>query len=417
VRHIHQERVTEQSEPHWPHILVEAAAALSREAGSSISIGDASLVIDGWTAQHGEYPNIRRCVASSASGRTATSVIVKTQRPASHWRGGNTIPREWAALTLLTELGANVGPRVLAHGEDFLVLEDLGRGPAVEDLLVGDDPAAATEALVALARSVAAMQAVSLGHELAFRHRLDALGINSHADRLTLAGATVANRWATLRELAAADPAPNDRALPDTRVADADIDELTAHLAEPGPLLALSNGDLAPQNCRLSGGSVRLLDFEDASYRHLLLDAAHLRLPFCGAPCWSRLPVDVTDAMEAAFRAELGRSCPALLDPRTYSAGMAIATAAWTVTRLVRLPKLLARDEPHPMGFSRRGQLLDTIQCAIDAAAAARILTDLRAWFEQTALALRRIWPGLPPQQELYPAFRSDENLAPSSHR
>jgi hypothetical protein len=182
-------------------------------------------------------------------------------------------------------------------------------------------------------------------------------------------------------------------------------------------LLALSSGDLAPQNCRLSAGSARLLDFEDASYRHILLDAANLRMPFCAAPCWSRLPVDVTDAIETAFRTELGRSCPAILDPRTYATGMAVATAAWTVTRLVRLPKLLARDEPHPMGFSRRGQLLDTIQCAIAAAAAAGILSGLRAWFEQTACALRRIWPALAPQQPLYPAFRTDRNRVPPYHR
>jgi hypothetical protein len=399
--YIDQKRVTEP-ESHWPRMLVEAAAALGRATGSSMVIGDASPVTDGWTAQHADHANIRRCIASGGSG-PVTSVIVKTRRPASHARRGNTIAREWAALTLLTELGADVGPRVLAHGDDFLVLEDLGRGPAVEDLLVGDDPAAATEALVALARAIAAMQAVSLGHESALRERLDAASTDSHADRVTIAGSTIAHRWATLRELA------NDSTLPDTRIADADIDELTARLAEPGPLLALSSGDVAPQNCRLSNGSVRLLDFEDASYRHALLDAAHLRLPFCGAPCWSRLPVDVTDAMEAAFRSELGRRCPAVLDPRTYATGMAVATAAWAVTRLVRLPKLLARDEPHPMGFSRRGQLLDTIQCAIDAAASSGILTGLRAWFEQAPFALRRIWPDLPHEQPLYPAFRTDD--------
>ena len=386
----------------WQSILVKAAAALGREAGGRVAIRDPSPVIDGWSARHGEYPGIRRCVVSGLPGRA--SVIVKTRRPASHARAGNTIARERAALTLLAELGANAGPRVLAHGEDFLVLEDLGRGPAVEDLLVGDDRAAATEALVALATAVGAMQTISWGHEATFRRRVEAAGIDTRADRVTIARSTVADRWATLRELAA-----TGAGLPSTSVADADIEELNARLAEPGPLLALSSGDVAPQNCRLEDRSLRLLDFEEASYRHALLDVASLRLPFCGAPCWSRLPVEVTDAMEGAVRAELGRSCPEVLDARTYATGMAVATAAWAVTRLVRLPKLLAEDEPHPMGFSRRGQLLDTIQCAIDAAAVAGALDDLRSWFEQAAVALRRIWPGLPPQQQLYPAFRSDE--------
>ncbi|HEY0993767.1 MAG TPA: hypothetical protein VGD80_42220, partial [Kofleriaceae bacterium] len=154
---------------------------------------------------------------------------MKTRRPASHARAGNTIARERAALALLAELGANVGPRVLAHGEDFLVLEDLGRGPAVEDLLIGDDRAAATDALVALARAVGAMQAASHGHEAMFRGQLEAAGIDTRADRVTIARASVADRWVTLRELAA-----TGAVLPGTRGADADIDELRAQLAEPG---------------------------------------------------------------------------------------------------------------------------------------------------------------------------------------
>jgi hypothetical protein len=98
---------------------------------------------------------------------------------------------------------------------------------------------------------------------------------------------------------------------------------------------------------------------------------------------------------------------PTILDPPTYTTGMAAAASAWAVTRLVRLPKLLARDEPHPMGFSRRGQLLDTIRSAIDAADAAGTLDELRAWFEHTIAVLRRTWPDLPPSQSPYPAFRA----------
>jgi hypothetical protein len=302
---------------------------------------------------------------------------------------------------MLGELGTNVGPRVLAHGAGFVVLEDLGRGAAVEDVLVGDDAVAASDGLVGFARALGAMQAASVGAEAAFRSRLAEVGVDTSADRTTLAGASLAGRWGRLRELAT-----ERAALPEMRDADADIDELSRWLAEPGPLLAMSNGDLAPQNCRLGSGLVRLLDFEEASYRHLMLDVASLRMPFCAAPCWGRLPVEVSEEMEAAVRDELGRACPAVLDPRAYTTGMAAATAVWAVTRLVRLPKLLVRDEPHPMGFSRRGQLLDTIQCAVDAAAAAGALDGLRAWFERTIAALRGMWPGLPVRQELYPAFR-----------
>jgi Phosphotransferase enzyme family len=394
--------VAEPAEHDWASVVREAAAALSVKAGTRVVIGEASPVSEGWTARHGESPGVRRCVVSGLDGTNETSVILKVRRPASDGRAGAGIARQRVALTMLQELGTNVGPRVIAHGEGFLVLEDLGCGAAVEDVLVGDDAAAAaTEALVAFARALGAMQAASVGLEAVFRSRLAEVGVDTSADRVTLAGAGLAERWARLRELPA-----EHAALPEMRDADADIEGVATWLAEPGPLLAMSSGDLAPQNCRLGDGSVRLLDFEEASYRHLMLDVASLRMPFCAAPCWGRLPVEVSDAMEAVLREEIGRVCPAVVDARTYASGMAAATAVWAVTRLVRLPKLLAGDEPHPMGFSRRGQLLDTIQCAVDAAAAACTLDGLRGWFEQTMVALRGIWPGLPARQALYPTFR-----------
>ena len=85
---------------------------------------------------------------------------------------------------------------------------------------------------------------------------------------------------------------------------------------------------------------------------------------------------------------------------------MAAGTAAWAVVRLVRLPKLIAADAPHPMGFSRRGQLLDTLQVAVDAAGRAGALPRLAAWFGGAIRVLRDRWPGLPPAQAVYPAYR-----------
>jgi hypothetical protein len=170
-----------------------------------------------------------------------------------------------------------------------------------------------------------------------------------------------------------------------------------------GPL-ALSNGDLAAQNCRLAGGRARLLDFEYAAGQHPLLDVAHFRLPFFGGPCWSRIPATVTARAEAAYRAETGRD-----DDRAYAEGLAAAVAAWTVIRFVRLPKLLAGDVPHPMGFSRRGQLLDTLR--VGAEATAGIFPALSGWFGAAGRRLRDRWPGLPEAQAMYPAYREVASL------
>jgi hypothetical protein len=83
---------------------------------------------------------------------------------------------------------------------------------------------------------------------------------------------------------------------------------------------------------------------------------------------------------------------------------MAAAVGAWTIIRLVRVPKLMAEDTPHPMGFSRRGQLLDTLRVGADATA--EVLPRLSAWFAAAEDELRRRWPGLPAAQDMYPAYR-----------
>jgi hypothetical protein len=330
-------------------------------------------------------------------------VIVKTRRPHDHRRAGATTSRERAALAFLEQVRSDAGPRILAHDDafGFMVLEDLGSGPALEDLFIDHDPDAATAGLVALAKTVGRMHASTWGRQESFYAHLRGSGVSPHRDRISLANTPLSEYWSTLRLLAA-----SHDSLPDTTTATRDLDDVLAWMSEPGPMLVLSNGDLAPQNCRLSCGHARLLDFEDATFQHALLDAAHLRLPFYGGPCWSRLPAEVTSMAEAAYRDEFAKTCPSILDEQTYAAGMAAATAAWAVTRMVRLPKLLAGDEPHPMGYSRRGQMLDTIQIAIDASTTAGTLRSLRAWFEETTATLRRKWPHLPTAQDVYPAYR-----------
>ncbi|MFI5912007.1 hypothetical protein [Dactylosporangium sp. NPDC051541] len=329
-------------------------------------------VSEGWSAQFAPYPRVVR--------RAADNSIVKTRRP------GDTAGRERAALAFLGAIGSDAGPRLLGHGDDFVVMEDLGRGPALEDLLVGDDPAAATAGFVAFAAAVGRMHAATRGRADEFYAELEP--VDRRLDRITLAGHTLPEWWSAVRDLNLDPPA------------DA-LEELLAWMAEPGPvMLVLSSGDIAPQNCRMGqegDGRVRLLDFEGAKFQHALLDAAHLRLPFYGPPCWGRIPAAVGAAVESAYRRAAG-----IADGGTYVDGLAAATAAWAVVRLARLPKLLAADAPHPMGFSRRGQLLDTLQVAVDAGPRELI----GSWLADVIATLRAKWPHLPAAQALYPAFR-----------
>ncbi len=393
----------EVSEP----IREVVAASLEALAGAPVALGPGTAITEGWSAGLGRYPWIVRYPVEGPPGWGVTSVIVKTRRAHDHPRARDTVARERTALEFLRAIGSDAGPRVLAADDalGFLAMEDLGDGIALEDLLVGADPAAATDGLVALARTLARMQAATLGRAAGFYAALRADAPESgttpalRRDRVRLAGVPFPAYWADVCRCVAEHPG-----LPDPSGAEGDAASVLGWMTGREAPLALSNGDLGPQNNRITGGRLRLLDFEDAHYRHVLLDAAHLRLPFYGGPCWARLPADVTRRVESAYRAELG--IPEVLDDRGYATGVAAATAAWAVVRLARLPKLLDADPPHPLGFSRRGQLLDTVQVAVDAATASGTLPDLRAWFTDTVTALRARWPYLPPSQDVYPAYR-----------
>jgi hypothetical protein len=339
--------------------------------GVTLSLDQARPVTEGWCNAQAVNPRILRCTTDD--GRT---VIVKLRRGPDDPRRRDGFRRELTALLRLAELGCDAGPRLLATDDSagLLVLEDLGDGPALEDLLVGDDPAAATTGFVALARAVGGMHAATLGQ----------------ADDIGTFVFDVAEHWRRIGAFAATGDAGRDLAA-------------VREVLDSGPR-ALSNGDLAPQNCRLAAGRIRLLDFEDAAGQHPLLDVAHFRLPFYGGPCWARIPPAVTARAEAAYRAATGRD-----DDRAYAEGLAAAVAAWTVIRFVRLPALLAADPPHPMGFSRRGQLLDTLLVGADATAG--IFPRLSAWFGGTGRRLRERWPGLPESQAMYPAYREVASL------
>jgi hypothetical protein len=136
-----------------------------------------------------------------------------------------------------------------------------------------------------------------------------------------------------------------------------------------------------------------------------LLDVAALRFPFPASPCWAHVPEDIAHRAEDAYKEQMVRSCPEMLDPIRYIQGLTAACAAWTIVRAIRLPKLEKTDEPQPMGFSRRGQLLDTISTTVACSQQSRSLQSLATWLTDVNQALRTRWPHLPPTQPFYPAF------------
>jgi hypothetical protein len=208
--------------------------------------------------------------------------------------------------------------------------------------------------------------------------------------------------------------------LPRPRGVDHDIAEVVRTFAAPGPYLALSSGDPSPVNCKIAWGTARFFDFEGAGFRHALIDAGVLRYPYpTGAPPW-RLPKDLADLIEPAYREAIGHACPIALDDADFEYGMTASSAAWTILRMARLPRMEIgpdRDPwllvPHgweaPFPTRSRGrQLVAIIDTFIASARRAGSFETLAAWCENLLDALRARWPEASEEIPLYPAFQND---------
>jgi hypothetical protein len=90
-----------------------------------------------------------------------------------------------------------------------------------------------------------------------------------------------------------------------------------------------SPSDLCPDNNLITSRGVRFLDFEGGCVRNIMLDAAYLRVPFPSCWCAFALPAGMTDAMFAAWRAEVRVMWPDLGDDAVVLPRMLDAQLFW----------------------------------------------------------------------------------------
>ena len=298
---------------------------------------------------------------------SGASVVVK--RPADAAAFG----RELQALQVLPEA---VRPGLVAAGDDILVLQDLGPGPSLADLLLGRDRAAAETALMTWARTLGEALHATLRHGTPEEPEdLDA-GLDE------------------MRQLAGALGVPVPRAVDD------DVASIASMLAKPGPWVAFCPSDTCPDNNRvLPDGSVRLFDFEGAGWRHAAVEAAYCRAPFCTCWCMARLPEGMVGRMEAAFLDALAPP-----DPIGFSQVVAPAAVHYTLVQFRWFRRFVLDERPVPPRAPSTGRQNVYVRLLAVAAERER-LPALAEVAERLATVIVGRWPdaaGMP----LYPAFR-----------
>ncbi|MEU6642915.1 phosphotransferase [Saccharomonospora sp. NPDC046836] len=296
--------------------VAAAESVLAQRFGSTITLIDAEDL-----AGSGPATVVRARVASSPFALPRTLVI--KHYPGSPQPGGDDpYAREAASYQLFTALPSEdrTCPELLAHGADHrvLVIDDLGRTATLEDKLRGSDSRAAETALLSWARALGRMHFSTANREADFHALLRRLGTRERADE----GARQAGHAETGFAAAAerlpvllnetfgllTPPAVREAA---KRAAD--------HTRSPG-YRAFSPVDLWPDNNLVTAEGVRFLDFERGRVRSALVDAAHLRVPFVSSPQPLALPRGMSEAMVAAWRAEVVDLWPALADEDALAA-------------------------------------------------------------------------------------------------
>lgn len=250
----------------------------------------------------------------------ATTVVVKAHHGRSPY-----FAAEAAGLTFTDH-----GPRPLAvdPAHQLIVMTDLGTGPSLADALLGTSAATATAALLAWATTYGRIAAETIGGQTEFtalRARY------SQAEQPPADGFTDGFTDA----IAALDvPAPGT-------------------VTRPGGPQVFSPGDICPDNNVFTGDTLHVLDFEGAGYHSVFLDAAYATMPFATCWCVFRLPDELTDRIEAAYRTEVVTVLPELADDDVWRTGVRQAIGWWTADITAALAARATRADL-PMHDTRR---------------------------------------------------------------
>ena len=326
-------------------------------------------------------------VRAKAPERT---VVVKLHREPT----AESAVREPAGLEVA---GGQGTPRLLAVTDPAgVVLEDVGSGDDLAELLLGTDSTAAAQGLRQWAETLGALHART---EACGGQLQDAL--DRTAARLDVPAPPAAGTPAMLARAAEALAAdlpllgisPSEQALAELR----GLDDL---LGGPVQAWALTPADACPDNNRLTSDGLVLLDLEGAQLRHVAWDAAYLLVPWPSCWCSWRPPRDVAAAALESWRSAIG--LPYVREPgfehdlRTVSLGWAMTSAGWFVRRAV------LDDHPHPATPTRKAMVQHRL-----AAVGGRTdpqLPALTALADDLLLATYDAWGEVP--LELAPAFR-----------
>jgi hypothetical protein len=378
-----------------------AEAVLSRRTGAAVRLADPEDL------GGSDRSVVMRVRVAETPFELPRTLVIKHYGTLPSSQRSDPFAHEAASCQLATALPPEirVGPELVAQdtGKRLLVLEDLGRGSTLADILFADDPRTAERALLAWARALGRLHTTMAGREADFDALMRRLGAKSWTDPVAddMLHALTDVPELLEQSLGVTTPAPVTERL-----------ATAAELLGPSRYRSFSPSDICPDNSLVTGTGVRFLDFEWGCVRDIALDAAYLQVPFPSSWCSYAMPDNLWEGMLATWRSEVVEVWPDLDDDEVLLPRLFDAQLLWVwVSTWWFLPRTGQLDTPidlHMPSPRRSTALADRWRrLRSDAAAAGaielaeyagRVVDALVDKFGSGALELLR-----------YPAFRTSE--------
>ncbi|PFG95131.1 thiamine kinase-like enzyme [Saccharopolyspora erythraea NRRL 2338] len=316
--------------------VATAEAVLSRRTGAAVRLADAEDL------GGSDRSVVMRVRVAESPFELPRTLVVKHYGACPDSARSDPFAHEAASCQLSTALPPEmrVGPELIAHdvNERVLVLEDLGRGSTLADVLFADDPRAAERALLAWARALGRLHTTMAGSEPDFDALMRRLGTRSWTDPVADDILRSLSELPDLLEQTLAVRTPPGIA---ERLADA------SELLGPSRYRSFSPSDICPDNSLVTGTGVRFLDFEWGCVRDVALDAAYLQYPFPSSWCSYALPDNLAESMLSTWRSEIVEVWPELDDDEVLMPRLFDAQLLWVwVSTWWFLPRTGETDRP-----------------------------------------------------------------------
>lgn len=295
------------------------------------------------------------------------------------------------AVTLDFLAGHGVrAPRLVIADRGIVIMEDFPDHQPLDQLIRADGYTDRTrEHLIEAACLIADRHARTVGLAESFDRRLsERVAAEPDQDRRRF----MARGWEGTSGYAAELGCP-----PGKRAID-EAAEVYERLDQPGPFLALSNGDSATNNVLVGEPTAVIIDHEFAGYRHALTDLTDFVLP---GPRWVTVPDAVESGFEEAYRAALAPAIPEVAEDDRFGRDLAAAALSHGFGRLGNFPRIDAR----PPGDRSRLERMITLESAAALAESRSAFPALADWCRDLGRTLRRRWPDTDVRTDRLPPF------------